>query len=141
IDRLRTSLQARIGTTRARLDQDRGPEPGALTERELRGDLITAEAAELSRLFDAGTISAATRRRLQRNLDLETARLTQGQQQTQRYQFGNAARRHSRRAVRSANEGHNRVICMRLAARSPPLFVRPNRRSESAGRRTGPHGM
>jgi CPA1 family monovalent cation:H+ antiporter len=80
IDRLRASLQARIGTTRARLDQDPGTGPGALTERELRGDLITAEGAELSRLYDAGTINAATRRRLQRSLDLETARLTEGQQ-------------------------------------------------------------
>jgi CPA1 family monovalent cation:H+ antiporter len=79
IDRLRASLQARIGTTRPRLDQDPGTEPGALTERELRGDLITAEGAELSRLYQAGTISAATRRRLQRNLDLETARLAEGQ--------------------------------------------------------------
>jgi monovalent cation/hydrogen antiporter len=80
IDRLRASLQARIGSTRARLDHDPGTEPGALTERELRGDLITAEAAELSRLYQDGAISAATRRRLQRNLDLETARLTEGHQ-------------------------------------------------------------
>ena len=59
-----------------------GPDaPGtAQTERALRGDLISAETAELSRLYDAGTISAATRGRLQRNLDLETARLTEGKQ-------------------------------------------------------------
>ena len=80
IDRLRTSLQARIGTTRARMDQNREIEQGALTERELRGDLIAVESAELSRLYDDGTINAATRRRLQRNLDLETARLTDGHQ-------------------------------------------------------------
>ena len=79
IDRLRASLQARIGTTRARMDQNREIEPGAPTERELRGDLIAAESAELSRLYEDGTISVATRRRLQRNLDLETARLTEGQ--------------------------------------------------------------
>ncbi|HEV8277880.1 MAG TPA: hypothetical protein VGQ26_19605 [Streptosporangiaceae bacterium] len=79
IDRLRTTLQARIGDTRARMDQGPETEPGALTERELRSELIAAENAELSRLFDAGTISAATRRRLQRGLDLETARLTEGQ--------------------------------------------------------------
>jgi monovalent cation/hydrogen antiporter len=79
IDRLRTTLQARIGNSRARLDQSPGTEPGAPTERELRSDLIAAEHAELSRLYDAGTISAATRRRLQRGLDLETARLTEGQ--------------------------------------------------------------
>src|SRR5262249_13937717 len=80
IDRVRASLQARIGTTPARMDPDPDAAGTALTERELRGDLITAEGAELSRLYDAGTISAATRRRLQRNLDLETARLTEGQQ-------------------------------------------------------------
>jgi hypothetical protein len=79
IDRLRATLQARIGNTRARLDAGPGAGPAARTERELRGDLIAAENAELSRLFQAGTISAATRRRLQRSLDLETARLTEGQ--------------------------------------------------------------
>ena len=78
IDRLRTGLQARIGTARARLDEGTNAAGTALTERELRGDLIAAETAELSRLYDAGTISAATRRRLQRGLDLETARLTDG---------------------------------------------------------------
>jgi Na+/H+ antiporter len=80
IDRLRASLQARIGTTRARIDQGPDAAGKALTERELRGDLITAESAELSRLYDTGAISAATRRRLQHSLDLETARLTEGQQ-------------------------------------------------------------
>ncbi|HEY7359796.1 MAG TPA: hypothetical protein VH642_03225, partial [Streptosporangiaceae bacterium] len=79
IDRLRATLQARIGHTRARLDQGPGAGTAARTERELRGDLIAAENAELSRLFQAGAISAATRRRLQRGLDLETARLTEGQ--------------------------------------------------------------
>jgi monovalent cation/hydrogen antiporter len=78
IDRLRTSLEARIGSTRARLDRGSGSKPEALTERELRGDLIAAENAELSRLFDDGTIGAATRHLLQRNLDLEIARLTDG---------------------------------------------------------------
>src|SRR5262249_1332114 len=72
IDRPRASLQARTGTTRARMHG--GPEAAgtALTERELRGSLIAAEGAELSRLYDVGTVSAATRGRLQRNLDLET---------------------------------------------------------------------
>jgi monovalent cation/hydrogen antiporter len=79
IDRLRAGLQDRIGTTRARLDQGADAAGTALTERELRADLIAAENAELSRLYDAGTISAATRRRLQRGLDLEVARLTEGQ--------------------------------------------------------------
>ena len=78
IDRLRAGLQASIGTTRARLGKSPDAAGAALTERELRGDLIAAENAELSRLYDAGTISAATRRRLQRGLDLEIARLTEG---------------------------------------------------------------
>jgi monovalent cation/hydrogen antiporter len=79
IDRLRAGLQARIGNTRARLDQDQEAEPGALTERQLKGDLIAAENAELARLFETGVISVATRQRLQRGLDLELTRLTEGQ--------------------------------------------------------------
>ena len=79
IDRHRAGLQARIGNTRARLDEGTDAAGTALTERELRGDLIAAETAELSRLYETGTISAATRRRLQRSLDLEIARLTEGQ--------------------------------------------------------------
>ena len=39
IDRVRASLQARIGRTRARIDGSHGPEPDGLTERELRRDL------------------------------------------------------------------------------------------------------
>ena len=77
IDRLRAGLQARIGVTRDRMDQDPDTEPAALPERELRADLIAAENAELSRLFQDGTISAGTRQRLQRNLDLEVTRLTE----------------------------------------------------------------
>jgi monovalent cation/hydrogen antiporter len=79
IDRLRDGLEDRIGTTRARMAESPDAEAGAMSERELRGDVIAAESAELSRLFDDGTIGAATKRRLQRNLDLEAARLTEGQ--------------------------------------------------------------
>ncbi len=76
IDRVRGSLQARIGRTRALVDNISPPEPDGLTERELRRDLIAAENAELARLYRNGTISAATRQRLQRNLDLEATRLS-----------------------------------------------------------------
>jgi CPA1 family monovalent cation:H+ antiporter len=79
IDRTRVSLQARIGRTRARIDGSRTPEPAGLTERELRRDLISAENTELVRLYDEGTISAATRQRLQRGLDLEATRLSDDQ--------------------------------------------------------------
>jgi monovalent cation/hydrogen antiporter len=78
IDRLRTNLEARIGRTRTILDQDADAEPGALSEKEVRGELIAAENAELTRLFEAGMISVATRRRLQRHLDLEVTRLSEG---------------------------------------------------------------
>ena len=80
IDRLRAGLHDRIGNARARMDRNPDAATTTLTERELRGDLIAAEGAELSRLYDDGTVSAATRRQLQRNLDLETARLTEGHQ-------------------------------------------------------------
>ena len=79
IDRVRASLQARIGRTRARIDGSHGPEPDGLTERELRRDLIGTENNELTRLYEDGTISAATRQRLQRSLDLEATRLTDDQ--------------------------------------------------------------
>jgi CPA1 family monovalent cation:H+ antiporter len=75
IDRARASLQARIGHARASIDGARPPEPGGLPDRELRRDLNLAENAELARLYDDGTISQATRQRLQRGLDLEAARL------------------------------------------------------------------
>jgi len=78
IDRLRAGLQAGLGHTPARTSQAPDAGPAALSEREVQDDLITAENAELARLFEAGTISAATRQRLQRHLDLEAARLTEG---------------------------------------------------------------
>ena len=78
IDRARASLQARIGQTRA-ADGTRAPGPDGLTERELRRDLISAENAELARLYENGIISAPTRQRLQHNLDREATRLSDDQ--------------------------------------------------------------
>jgi CPA1 family monovalent cation:H+ antiporter len=43
--------------------------------RQLRRDLLAVEGAELTRLFEAGEITDATRRRIQRLLDLEHAGL------------------------------------------------------------------
>ena len=79
IDRLRAGLQARIGHSRASAGDGAPPAPGALTERQLRSELLAAENAELTRLYDIGDISAATRRRLQQALDLEATRLSDGQ--------------------------------------------------------------
>ena len=67
---------------RGRLVQDedaRVVQREPLPERELRADLIAAENAELARLYEDGTISAATRRRLQQSLDLEVTRLAERQ--------------------------------------------------------------
>ena len=79
IDRLRDSLQARIGRGRARVEAGADAAPAALTERQVRRELIAAEQAELSRLYRGGSISEPVRGRLQRALDLEAARLTDGQ--------------------------------------------------------------
>jgi monovalent cation/hydrogen antiporter len=76
IDRLRRNLEARIERMR-QVDGDDGPSEGghARTYRRLRRDLLAVERGELDRLFQAGTISDTTRRRIQRVLDLEDASL------------------------------------------------------------------
>src|SRR6476659_3177073 len=51
IDRARASLQARIERARARIDGDQPPEPGGLSDRDLRRALNAAEHAELARLY------------------------------------------------------------------------------------------
>lgn len=75
IDRVRASLQARIGHTQARIDGAHLTRPEGLTERELRRELIAAENAELARMYQGGTIDDAIRQRLQQELDLEAIRL------------------------------------------------------------------
>ncbi|MFI6469643.1 Na+/H+ antiporter [Streptomyces sp. NPDC050516] len=78
-DRLRRALLARREHARERLDDTDGASGRAETAdhvyRQLRRDLIVEEAAELQRLYDDHRISETTRRRLQRSLDLEEARL------------------------------------------------------------------
>ncbi|GHJ39266.1 Na+/H+ antiporter [Streptomyces sp. TS71-3] len=79
LDRLRRSLSARLDSSRERLadsgDDDTVPESAEGTYRQLRRHLITVEAQELQRLYDEHRISDTTRRKLQRSLDLEEARL------------------------------------------------------------------
>src|SRR5512142_2269274 len=74
IDRARASLQARIGPSRARIGGTQAIEPDGLTGRELRRGLNAAEAAELARLDDDGTIGQPTRQPLHRGLDLAATR-------------------------------------------------------------------
>jgi monovalent cation/hydrogen antiporter len=73
IDRMRQTLNTRIGHARTRMGAD-GDTRAELTERDVRRDVIAAENAELGRLYADGTISAATRHKLQHTLDLELAR-------------------------------------------------------------------
>jgi CPA1 family monovalent cation:H+ antiporter len=79
IDRLRESLQARIGRGRVRVEAGSDAVPAALTERQVRREIIAAEHAELSRLYRSGTIGDPARSQLQHALDLEAARLGEGQ--------------------------------------------------------------
>ncbi|HEU5386124.1 MAG TPA: Na+/H+ antiporter [Streptosporangiaceae bacterium] len=75
IGRTRASLRARVVRARAHAEGSGTTEPGELTDRELRRALNAAEHAELARLYNDGTITSATRQRLQRSLDLEATRL------------------------------------------------------------------
>jgi monovalent cation/hydrogen antiporter len=70
VAQLRQVLQSRNDEADGTADDATGP---AL--RQLRRDLIAVEAAELTRLYQEGTIGAGTRRQLQRRLDLEEASL------------------------------------------------------------------
>lgn len=75
VERTREELQRRADHTRRRLRAE-DPEPaGGGSYRDLRRRLVDAEARELARLRGAGEISAEVFRELQRQLDLEAARL------------------------------------------------------------------
>jgi len=76
IDRLRRALNARVRYARGRLHQDGDATREGRSGRDIHRDVIAAENAELASMYAAGTISAATRQRLQRVLDLELARLS-----------------------------------------------------------------
>ncbi|MFF3686846.1 Na+/H+ antiporter [Streptomyces sp. NPDC002187] len=75
LDRLRRGLQARLEHARDLLGEADPAESADHVYRQLRRELVDVEAAELQRLYDAHLISDTTRRRLQRSLDLEDARL------------------------------------------------------------------
>ena len=74
-ERARRNLLARRDRVRTTLDGDRPGDPLAPAYRRLRRDLLAVERTELHRLYDAGTIGDATRRRVERILDLEDAAL------------------------------------------------------------------
>jgi CPA1 family monovalent cation:H+ antiporter len=69
---LRDRWQGRID----RIEEDEPSSDSVSTAyRRLRRDLLLVEGTELARLYEAGEITDATRRRIQRTLDLEFAGL------------------------------------------------------------------
>jgi CPA1 family monovalent cation:H+ antiporter len=75
VEQLRRGLRARIADLRAGEEDGVDPSVAALARR-VRHDLIGVERVELARLYAAGRIDEGTRRRLQRQLDLEESGLT-----------------------------------------------------------------
>jgi CPA1 family monovalent cation:H+ antiporter len=78
LEQLRGRLQSRID----RLTEDGARDPddalspsSAASYRKLRRDVLAVQSAELTLLYEKGTISESTRRRQQRALDLEEASL------------------------------------------------------------------
>lgn len=77
IERLRVGLNDRIERGELRVGGDGRAGEVMRAFRDLRRDLIAAEAAELHRLHDTGQVGEATRRSLQRLLDLEETSITE----------------------------------------------------------------
>ncbi|AHH94200.1 Na+/H+ antiporter [Kutzneria viridogrisea] len=75
LERLRQNLRARIEHTNHEHGEAPQSPSAAAVYRSLRRELLSVETAELTRLYEAGTIDDGTRRRLQRTIDLESARL------------------------------------------------------------------
>jgi CPA1 family monovalent cation:H+ antiporter len=73
IDQLRHSWQARID--RIQTDEVEEDSTSAADYLRLRREILAIEGAELTRLYESGDITDATRRRIQRQLDLEHAGL------------------------------------------------------------------
>jgi CPA1 family monovalent cation:H+ antiporter len=71
IAQLRDRWQERIVRIEELVLDEPSSLPVAEVYRRLRKDLLAVEGAELTRLFEAGEITDATRRRIQRLLDLE----------------------------------------------------------------------
>lgn len=86
LERLRRDLRLREERTGARLERVASPGSTAADDvastgaayRRLRLELLAVESAELARLRSEGTIGEEVRREVQRGLDLEEARLSDG---------------------------------------------------------------
>lgn len=77
IDRMRKAYEFRIRRFNARLDPDDDGdiETGSLAFQRLRREVLEAERAEIIRMRNRGVINDEVMRRIERDLDLEDARL------------------------------------------------------------------
>jgi CPA1 family monovalent cation:H+ antiporter len=74
LDQLRRDLSAKRDHADAVLDDTQDPSGTLMTAyQDLRADLLQAEEAELTRLYESRAVTDTIRRKLQRNLDLEQA--------------------------------------------------------------------
>jgi hypothetical protein len=75
LERVRRSLQ-----TRAELARDGAGDPTEVeigrTYREVRREVVSVQSRLLARMYADGSVGESTRRRLQRQLDVEDARFT-----------------------------------------------------------------
>jgi CPA1 family monovalent cation:H+ antiporter len=78
-ERLRVGLMDRVEVGELRMDGQDDTASITSAYRQVRRDLIAAESAELTRLHDVGEISEATRRTVQRMLDLQETALNEEQ--------------------------------------------------------------
>jgi Na+/H+ antiporter len=73
LDQVRRGIQSRMGMT----DGDGADPAGARRAyRRLRREVVAVQSRELARMYAGGAIGDATRRRIQRQLDLEAARFS-----------------------------------------------------------------
>ena len=75
LEQLRDRLRSRLDRLSQDVDEEQSTASANELYRTLRRDLLAVQSLELARLYESGRISDATRRRIQRDLDLEEAGL------------------------------------------------------------------
>jgi Na+/H+ antiporter len=75
LEQLRDRLRSRLDRLSQDVDEEQASASATQLYRTLRRDLLAVQALELARLYESGRITDATRRRIQRDLDLEEAGL------------------------------------------------------------------
>ncbi len=75
LEQLRDRLRSRLDRLRRDADDEQATGSSVELYRTLRRDLLAVQSLELARLYESGRITDATRRRIQRDLDLEEAGL------------------------------------------------------------------